>query len=85
MGINCSFTCDLTALNMNQMFSVTYFTAGCQWRTSPKTLKTLIFAASDLIFWTVPLNASGQLHATMAAGNLGLLLVAALIVKVAHI
>ncbi len=85
MGINCSPTCDLTALNMNQMFSVTYFTAGCQWRTSPKTSKTLIFAASVLIFWTIPLNASGQLHFTVAAGNLGLPLVAALIIKVAHI
>lgn len=85
MGINCSFTYDLTALNMNQMFTVTHFTAGCQWRTSPKTLKTLIFAASDLIFWTIPLNVFGHLHAITVSGNLGLQLVAASIIKVAHI
>jgi len=74
----------ISSINESNAFNNSYFTAGCQWRTSPKTLKTLIFAASVLIFWTVPLNADGLPHVTKTAGLMGLQLVAASIIKVAH-
>ncbi len=86
MSINCSFRLIFCCINHeSNVFSNTHFTVGCQWRTSLKTSEVLIFAASVLIFWTVPLNTAGLPHAIMAAGMLGLQLVASPVIKVDHI
>ncbi len=50
-------------------------TAGCQWKISPETSKAWISAASLLIFWTDPLDATGNHNAILANGLLGLQLV----------
>ncbi len=86
VGINGSFRSIFCCIkHESNVFSNTHFNVGCQWRTSQKTLGALIFAASVLIFWTVPLNTAGLRHAIMAAGMLGLQLVATPVIKVRNI
>ncbi len=61
---------------MNHIYLGTHVCpAGCQWKILPDTLKAWISAASVLIFWTDPLDATGNHNAILANGLQGLQLV----------